>query len=304
MTIDNLLLSNNLDSKIRVKKSTHVCETISNSEEDIIPKENVRIRQMGHVLNATFRVSTHQRKGLNNIMPSTPVSSPQPCLEPQDRVIKTKQKRTNDTEQRKEMDNIFGSKVGNSVPVPCRACGRTDQPERLHSHPIQTNRRKATTISEPVGDRGNKVVVKNSVSKPIAIKFKSAKVRTPSIELKKSSFNSYCDNSVKKQDKSSPYMRKKAGPVKSPSLSITPLKKEEPNKHPIKSKESDRKRVSPKPSPRRSKPLDELIVCHTCSKSFKEEEISGHLCSLVNKTINYSNLNINFYKPIFFYFYT
>ncbi|XP_056636332.1 zinc finger protein 474-like [Diorhabda sublineata] len=49
------------------------------------------------------------------------------------------------------------------LPQPCNSCGRSDQPERLHSHPIASIK----LVSSP------KQQVKSTVQKPVAIKYKS-----------------------------------------------------------------------------------------------------------------------------------
>lgn len=56
------------------------------------------------------------------------------------------------------------------LPQPCKSCGRSDQPERLHSHPITTIK----VVSSP------KQQVKSTVQKPVAIKYKSKKEKPES----------------------------------------------------------------------------------------------------------------------------
>lgn len=64
------------------------------------------------------------------------------------------------------------------LPEPCKTCGRSDQPERLHSHPV-TVPRTTKKMEENV-----KIPVKNTVQKPMAIKYKPKqppnKDKTPS----------------------------------------------------------------------------------------------------------------------------
>lgn len=59
------------------------------------------------------------------------------------------------------------------TPEPCTTCGRTDQPERLHSHP------KVSLIRSKLGNNNfntnNIPIVKKSVQKPIALNFRSDK---------------------------------------------------------------------------------------------------------------------------------
>ncbi|GJQ80799.1 putative cactus-binding C-terminus of cactin protein [Trypoxylus dichotomus] len=52
------------------------------------------------------------------------------------------------------------------LPQPCKTCGRVDQPERFHSHP-------ETPPLAPKKMNEKTTVVKNTVQKPVAIKYKS-----------------------------------------------------------------------------------------------------------------------------------
>ncbi|KAB0804054.1 hypothetical protein PPYR_01024 [Photinus pyralis] len=53
------------------------------------------------------------------------------------------------------------------LPQPCTTCGRPDQPERFHSHPV------ATSKSPPKPNENIKILTKSTVQKPVAIKYKS-----------------------------------------------------------------------------------------------------------------------------------
>ncbi|KAI4466974.1 zinc-finger of a c2hc-type [Holotrichia oblita] len=69
----------------------------------------------------------------------------------------------------------------NKLPQPCKTCGRVDQPERLHSHP-ETPLVAPNKLNEKI------TVIKNTVQKPVAIKYKSKlndKRRTASSPVKK-----------------------------------------------------------------------------------------------------------------------
>lgn len=56
------------------------------------------------------------------------------------------------------------------LPEPCKTCGRSDQPERLHSHPTTSVRSVKRTMEVPV---------KNTVQKPMAMKYQSKKAVSP-----------------------------------------------------------------------------------------------------------------------------
>lgn len=75
----------------------------------------------------------------------------------------------------------------NKLPQPCKTCGRIDQPERFHSHP-ETPPVVPRKMSE------KPAVIKNSVQKPVAIKYKSKltekrKVVASAAPVKKSAEN-------------------------------------------------------------------------------------------------------------------
>ncbi|XP_065350738.1 zinc finger protein 474-like [Cloeon dipterum] len=70
--------------------------------------------------------------------------------------------------------SMLGAKKGGgkrSVPEPCRSCGRSDLPERLHSHPVTKSKSVPTvTVTRPV---------KSSVQRPTPIKYRSNKAGEP-----------------------------------------------------------------------------------------------------------------------------
>lgn len=79
----------------------------------------------------------------------------------------------------KKLTTNVALKPGKStkLPEPCKTCGRSDQPERLHSHPV-TSLKNSRKMEENV-----KVPTKNTVQKPVAIRYKSKKAeekRAPS----------------------------------------------------------------------------------------------------------------------------
>ncbi|XP_014246134.1 uncharacterized protein LOC106664705 [Cimex lectularius] len=68
--------------------------------------------------------------------------------------------------------DILGEEVTNQVPTPCRACAKNDKPERFHSHPKGGPRSKTLP-------RERNQAIRNAVSKPVALKYKSGKAREP-----------------------------------------------------------------------------------------------------------------------------
>lgn len=61
------------------------------------------------------------------------------------------------------------------LPEPCKTCGRSDQPERLHSHPVTSVR----SVKKTMEDSKNKAPIKNTVQKPVAMKYQSKKATSP-----------------------------------------------------------------------------------------------------------------------------
>lgn len=58
------------------------------------------------------------------------------------------------------------------MPEPCKTCGRSDQPERLHSHPVTSSTMRS--VKKPM-----EAPMKNTVQKPVAIKYQSRKAVSP-----------------------------------------------------------------------------------------------------------------------------
>lgn len=74
---------------------------------------------------------------------------------------------------------LFRDTPPDSVPMPCFSCARSDQPERFHSHPPSfdcTALKKALKPPSSPKDVGpSKMSNKNSVQRPLALKFSSSK---------------------------------------------------------------------------------------------------------------------------------
>lgn len=71
---------------------------------------------------------------------------------------------------------VFTSLTSKNVPEPCRTCGRSDQPERFHSHP-KDGRPSKTKNAISVYSSKTKVSVPKTVQKPVALNFRSDKNR-------------------------------------------------------------------------------------------------------------------------------
>lgn len=80
----------------------------------------------------------------------------------------------------KPIDAVFsGPKTARTLPEPCKTCGRPDQPERFHSHPATPLVRPAAKRTIVVTPNTNKHIMKNSVQKPVAMKYKGTKQKAP-----------------------------------------------------------------------------------------------------------------------------
>ncbi len=116
------------------------CEQQSKTSES-----DVKIQKMYKVLNKTYRIRTNVRQRLRDFSGET-------------------------------ADDIW-AKVP-TVPAPCITCGRTEQPERFHSHPSRTEV-KERSVKEPEEQR-------KTVQKPVAMKFRSNKTKTMEANKEKS----------------------------------------------------------------------------------------------------------------------
>ncbi|KAF5269813.1 hypothetical protein FQR65_LT05859 [Abscondita terminalis] len=82
-------------------------------------------------------------------------------------------KTCNDTNNNEKLAKIDKTKLVSKnqklikLPEPCTTCGRPEQPERFHSHPVGSIK-PTKKMSEP-----QRVPVKSTVQKPIAMKYKS-----------------------------------------------------------------------------------------------------------------------------------
>jgi hypothetical protein len=77
----------------------------------------------------------------------------------------------------KVVDEVFGGpKLSDEVPEPCRTCGRPEQPERFHSHPLpSSHQHRRQQDNNNNDDVARPTVTKSSVRKPVPIKYRSGK---------------------------------------------------------------------------------------------------------------------------------
>ncbi|XP_065200316.1 zinc finger protein 474-like isoform X2 [Planococcus citri] len=113
-----------------------------------------KIQKMYKVLNKTYRIRTNVRQKLHNLAEASEIIE-RPVI----------------------------------VPAPCSTCGRSDQPERFHSHPSRAeNQRKCIKSS---------IEEKKTVQKPVAMKFRSAKTKLEEEKDKETSKNSPSNSKLK-----------------------------------------------------------------------------------------------------------
>ncbi|XP_054277852.1 zinc finger protein 474-like [Macrosteles quadrilineatus] len=234
-----------------------------NSNEEF-PRKNSR------VINTTFRVRSHVRKGLREVF-----SPPQ-----------TKEKISPKLKEKdKKVEDVFGTLIlSDTVPSPCSTCGRSERPERLHAHP-SVPQNKRTKLKE---DQENTVVQKSSVTKPVAMKFRSGKTKGK-MEMQRAS--SLADQLKPKEQKRVPLIRSEtfkierdAKLVKKKTPSPSPSRKgslvHPPPRRPAlpRTPEKSPRAVSPAPppipvtsnpvvhsaSPRRPR----TVTCYLCQKQF------------------------------------
>ncbi|XP_015180551.1 PREDICTED: uncharacterized protein LOC107068546 isoform X2 [Polistes dominula] len=77
---------------------------------------------------------------------------------------------------------VFTSLTSKNVPEPCRTCGRSDQPERFHSHPKDGRPGKTKIAITSVSPKSSKVSVPKTIQKPMPLNFRSDKNRTNKLE--------------------------------------------------------------------------------------------------------------------------
>uniref|UniRef100_A0A1B6EA23 C2HC/C3H-type domain-containing protein n=1 Tax=Clastoptera arizonana TaxID=38151 RepID=A0A1B6EA23_9HEMI len=168
MTIENLVVTPKKKNKARIKDKPPIAPTRkemkSNSWEDDSVSDEPKTKKMTRVLNTTFRIKSHARKSLKEVLTlaqdTRPTStSPVP-------------KKTETLPQPEVTKKTEFVEPEVAVPAPCCACGRKERPERLHAHPKRVIKKKTKDDQENKEQR--------SVTKPIPMKFRSGKSREKS----------------------------------------------------------------------------------------------------------------------------
>lgn len=132
----------------------------SSYRDKVTSKKSLKLKLTSGIPKKQAKQSSVREKQINdsnNNAKTTAISS-----------SKSSTKKTTSTSKPiKGVDTVFGGIVSQrKVPEPCKTCGRPDQPERFHSHPISPVKPKELV---------KKIQMKSTVQKPVAIKFKSKK---------------------------------------------------------------------------------------------------------------------------------
>lgn len=248
LTIENLLATpkkSRATPKVREKltksrTTSREGRTESGEDEESAVLDEFKLRKPR--LNTTFRVKSHVRKGLREVFSSTI----QLQVPPDKEVVKVKSpkiKENRPSHHKKSVEDVFGALIvkENIVPSPCNACGRSEKPERLHAHPSMPQN-KRSRMKEDQENLEKVVLQKSSVTKPVAMKFRSGKNRKEKhAEGDKSSpdLPKFTQKETKEQKKSMPLIRRETFRIdkgSKPTLSV------------------EKKQSSPSPSPTRKVP--------------------------------------------------
>ncbi|XP_017790740.1 PREDICTED: uncharacterized protein LOC108572915 isoform X2 [Habropoda laboriosa] len=109
---------------------------------------------------------------------------------------------------------VFTASSTRSAPEPCKSCGKSDQPERFHSHP-KGGQQKAK--DSPTNTK-TKTAIPKTVQKPVALNFRSDKSKNKSEETVGQDRKS---KSANLQERSSPSNRPSSAPAKKGPRTIT-----------------------------------------------------------------------------------
>lgn len=222
-----------------------------------------KIQKMYKVLNKTYRIRTNVRQKLHNLTEASEIIE-RPII----------------------------------LPAPCSTCGRSDQPERFHSHPSRVeNQRKCIKDIEE----------KKTVQKPVAMKFRSAKTKLEEDKGKETSKKSPLNSKliVERQSaklQESTWLKKPSDGAVSSDKENTPKRK---LKIPSRWREAFKKTVQQRKAPsqdEKSKPKEEInkeaseggykldtwnpapvsggrkrkVVCYLCSQEFGTAILPAH----------------------------
>ncbi|XP_046661541.1 zinc finger protein 474-like isoform X1 [Homalodisca vitripennis] len=210
-------------------------------------------RKNSRVINTTFRVRSHVRKGLREVF-SSPTQlqiSPAPEKQP----VKSKSPKVKETQtnrDKKSVEDVFGTLIVSEtlVPSPCNTCGRSERPERLHAHPSMPQNKR----SKLKDDQENTAVMqqKNSVTKPMAMKFRSGKSRGekhPDVERPQEQIKSPVQKDTKEEQKKTvPLIRRETFKIERGPKPVIAVEKKmsQPSPSPTR-----KLAVPPNPPPRR-----------------------------------------------------
>lgn len=107
---------------------------------------------------------------------------------------------------------MFTASSTKSAPEPCKSCGKSNQPERFHSHPKSTQSKTKDNFT----NSKSKITIPKTVQKPVALNFRSdknkSKVEETIIENLKSNYY---------QERSNTSYRPSSAPIKKGPRSVT-----------------------------------------------------------------------------------
>ncbi|KAF4527495.1 hypothetical protein B566_EDAN015432 [Ephemera danica] len=176
-----------------------------------------------------------------------------------------------------------------NIPEPCRSCGRTDLPERLHSHPKIT---KPTENNRPVPAVTITRPVKSSVQRPVPIKFRSEKSKAKTQSVKTSTEQIKITESGKgvnikntdsvstkipvspKTNRSSP--KPKTGSPKSASQNGSPRSLASSPRSFVVMEEKQDTTSTPRATATPSTGGPRLLVCYLCGREFGTASLPLH----------------------------
>ncbi|RZF41476.1 hypothetical protein LSTR_LSTR000190 [Laodelphax striatellus] len=187
LTIENLIISPRSDSG-KMSREKERCST-----------GEPKTKRVSRGLNTTYRIRSNGRKRLADVFAAAPaanvVSTPMEAESQAQTLVKRvskvpgkrsplypKEKRKVDVKTLKTVkEAMMMESVTESVPPTCCTCGRSEQPERLHSHPVraQLKKTKVPRSLETENLPSSQIQPKSSVRKPNAIKFRSNKINLP-----------------------------------------------------------------------------------------------------------------------------
>ncbi|XP_075215838.1 uncharacterized protein LOC142321552 isoform X2 [Lycorma delicatula] len=297
MSIQNLILTPKVRSKNSLGQS-------SLEDEDSCAVDEPKVKRFSKGLNTTYRIRSNVRKGLSELFPpSIPSSLSSNRLKLPEKVKKELSNKTNDKNKNiskptkpVSQKEILEEVSRDVIPPPCCTCGRSEQPERLHSHPDKWDGRKAKAPRSS-SEQENRIVPqpKSSVRKPNPIKYRSGRVpavnqeQKPNPIVRKETFKIDVKKSEdiqvppKRKISHIPVIRRSPNPSAAPSptksashVQTTPVKRS-PISSAIKDERSHSagsasSSSSSSLSPRRPR----TVVCYICMRDFGTASLPLH----------------------------